>query len=200
MKNKGQIKRGSNLGEAIYELSKMSRFIVEIGTWKGMGSTKCIIDGIKENKNFKKGYSIECNKDRLLEAVTNLGKIPNNFHLIEGTVVDAKELEDIKKTLEGRELGWIKEDMEWIKQVPNVFYTLPSKIDLCIIDGGEFSGFLEFNKLWFRSNYVILDDSNCFKHARSRQFVLDNPQIFDIIKDIQDERNGYVICKNKHYV
>jgi len=200
MKNKGQIKRGSKLGELIYEMSKTSKYIVEIGTWKGMGSTKCIIDGIKESKNFTEGYSIECNIDRLNEARKNLGDIPNHFNLIEGTIIDGLELTEIKNHLEGQQLEWINEDMDWMSKVPNVFRQLPKQIDLCVIDGGEFSGFLEFNKLWPRCNYIIMDDSNCFKHTKSRQFVLDNPEIFDIIKDVKDERNGYIICKNKHYV
>lgn len=200
MRNKGQIKRGSNLGEAIYKLAKTSKYIVEIGTWRGMGSTKCIIDGIKESKNFTEGFSIECNINRLNEARRNLGDIPEHFNLIEGTITDPIELTEIKNDLEGQKLKWIEEDIKWMNQVPNVFKKLPKNIDLCIIDGGEFSGYIEFQKLWPRCNYMVLDDSNCFKHSKSREYILKHPEIFNVIKDVEDERNGYVICKNKQYV
>ena len=37
--------------------------IVEIGTWKGLGSTKCIIDSIIKNNLQTNFMSFECNKE-----------------------------------------------------------------------------------------------------------------------------------------
>ena len=48
MKKQGQIMRGTVFGEMIYEIAKSSSYIVDIGTWFGMGTTKCIIDGINK--------------------------------------------------------------------------------------------------------------------------------------------------------
>jgi len=80
----GQINRGSKLGEYIFELAKNSevKTIVDIGTWNGMGSTKCILDGVLNSKFTKEVISLECNKLRYEEAKINLGFLPPNFKLL----------------------------------------------------------------------------------------------------------------------
>ena len=196
----GQINRGSLLGEKIYNLSaqKDIRTIVEIGTWNGMGSTCCIRDGVAGTT--KNVYSLECNKVRCEEAKVNLGFLPPNIKIIHGTIVDAKELEPLMEGLSEGLQVWLREDLGWIRNTPNVLKDLPTKIDLCIIDGGEFSGSIEFFKLWEQSKIIILDDTNALKHEKTKKFILDNSDIFEIIDDNTIERNGFLICKNKNYV
>ena len=155
----GQINRGSKLGEYIFELSKNSEVknIVDIGTWNGMGSTKCILDGVLSSDVNKNAISIECNKIRFEEAKINLGFLPPNFKLIHGTIVNAEDLYPmLEKINEETEKRWLKEDIFWIKNTPNVLNLLPEKIDLLIIDGGEFSGEIEFHKLYERCKFIIL--------------------------------------------
>ena len=203
MKNTGQINRGSVLGEKICKLSKQEGvdYILEIGTWNGLGSTKCIIDGIKESDSVKKGMSIDCNLKRCEEALGNLVPIPKGFVIKQGTIVDSVELEPLLKQLTcPKFIKWLQEDLKNIRTSANVFDELPMVIDLCIIDGGEFSGALEFAKLWKRCRYIILDDTNTFKHSQSRKYILQHPDVFNIIIDERKERNGFLICKNKKYV
>ena len=197
----GQINRGSVLGEKIFELSKRDdvRTILDIGTWNGMGSTKCIKDGILQKKPLKGDavYSIECNKLRYEEAKINLGFLPPNFYLLHGTIVNAKELEPLLNTLENETLKeWLTEDINWLRITPNVLDKMPSKIDLCIIDGGEFSGSIEFFRLWERCRFIILDDTNAIKHKDTKKFIYDNSDKFNIIEDNTYERNGFLICEN----
>jgi len=194
----GQLNRGSKLGEIIYNLAKQIdvKTILDIGCFNGMGSTKCILDGVLSKKEKTFVYSLECNKLRLEEAKINLGFLPPNFKLIHGTIIDASELEPMMETLKNDTLkGWLKEDLNWLKITPNVFDQLPEKIDLCIIDGGEFSGNLEFNKLWKRCKYIILDDINALKHIETKKFILSKPNVFKVIEDNVRDRNGYLLCQ-----
>lgn len=197
MKKVGQINRGSDLGEKIYNLSKQDdvQTIVEIGTWNGCGSTKCIYDAVLGTK--KKVWSLECNKLRHEEAKINLGFLPPNFRLIHGTIVDAKELEPLMENLSEGLQQWLIEDLGWIRHTPNVLDQLPEKIDLCIIDGGEFSGDIEFFRLYEKCRYIVLDDTNAIKNSNTRKFILKNKSIFSIIEDNTIERNGFLICKNE---
>ncbi|MCK9446494.1 hypothetical protein M0Q50_06445 [bacterium] len=192
----GQINRGSLLGEHIYNLSKKDdvNTIVEIGTWNGMGSTKCIYDAvINSNKDI---WSLECNESRYKEAKTNLILLPKNFKLIYGTITKYDELVSLLNTINNETLiKWLKEDLFWIKKAP--FINLPEKIDLCILDGGEFAGFIEFMKLYKRCKYMILDDTTTFKHSKSREFILNNNELFEIIDDNIKDRNGYMVIKIK---
>jgi len=190
----GQINRGSRLGDKIYGLARQSdvRTIVDIGTWNGMGSTKCIYDAALS----KKVWSLECNKLRHEEAKINLGFLPPSFKLIHGTIVTYEELAPKMQTLENETLkGWLTEDLNWIRNTPYVLDQLPEKIDLCVIDSGEFSGDLEFFKLWQKCHYIVLDDTNAIKHKETKKFILSNPDKFKIIEDNITDRNGYLICE-----
>ena len=75
-----------------------------------------------------------------------------------------------------------------------------------IIDGGEFSGYIEFMKLWKKCKFIVLDDINSFKHKNSRKFILDHPEeknnlefIFENRLSFEDycihmSHHKYVIC------
>ncbi len=71
---------------------------------------------------------------------------------------------------------------------------MPSKIDLLILDGGEFSTLGEFNKLKDISTYFILDDTNTIKNNEVANIMrLDNQ--FEILHDVFNDRNGYLVAK-----
>ena len=93
--------------------------------------------------------------------------------------------------------GWLNEDLQWLRITPNVMDKLPERIDLLIIDGGEFSGHLEWQKLWDRSTYIILDDTNVIKHLETKKEILSKPETFEIIESNTADRNGFLICKTK---
>jgi hypothetical protein len=199
----GQINRGSKLGEYIYSLSCQDdvNTIVEIGTWNGEGSTKCIYDAVVNTNKIV--YSLECNKNRVEEAIKNLGMEGPNFHLIHGTITTPEELELMIPELDKFDVmssivlkKWLEEDMSWVKLTPNVLNDLPEKIDLYIIDGGVFSGYTDFLKLYKRCCYIILDDTLELKNQRTREFILSHPEEFTvIIDDITDDRGGFLVCK-----
>ena len=193
----GQINRGSILGEKIFNLSRQQdvQTIVEIGTWNGMGSTKCIYDAVLGSN--KEVWSLECNETRHNEAKLNLGIIPNNFNLVLGTIVTADELEPLMDGLERQDglKTWLMEDLRWIRESQCLIDEIPEKIDLLIIDGGEFSGYMEFIKLWERCRYIIIDDTKASKHEKTRDFILSKPETFKVIDDNLVERNGFLICE-----
>ena len=204
----GQINRGSLLGEQIFELTKKPevKTIVEIGTWNGLGTTKCIYDGILQSR--KKDFlvfSLECNLARHNEAKHNLLPL-RNFNLIHGTIITMEEImpqmnkekEIIKK------LNWLDEESLYLKTAPFVLDLIPRDIDLLILDGGEFSSSVEFEKLHKRSRYIILDDTaddlesidnHILKNSEVRKYILSKPLEFKIIDDKPKDRNGFLICE-----
>lgn len=52
--NVGQIAREHDIGKIIYNYATDNKFVnfLEIGTWNGLGSTKCFIEGFK-NRNYQ---------------------------------------------------------------------------------------------------------------------------------------------------
>ena len=167
----GQIRRGTIPGEKIYEITRREdvKTIVDIGTWKGLGSTRCILDGIMDSRKKCEVFSIECNKLFHEEAKLNLGILPKNFKLIHGCLFDYKDLYPIRDKLEGVPKSWVEDDISGMKNSQNCFDKLPEKIDLLIIDGGEFSGEIEFHLLKDRSKYIFMDDTGSPKNENNRK-------------------------------
>lgn len=198
----GQINRGSLLGDIIYEMCKQEdiKIIVDIGTWNGMGTTKCICDSIIDNHKECLVYSIEANPYFHSVAITNLPKIAN-FNLLLGRIIEIEDLinldeyndsffvsssRDIQKT-------WMNEDLDNYSKIENLLSLIPKKIDLLILDGGEFSSFSEFQKLKDRTTYFILDDTKTIKNYKVAEIMRDNSD-YQIIQDSSD-RNGFLISK-----
>ena len=82
----GQINRGSSLGEIIYNICLQVdvKTIVEIGTWNGMGSTKCIYDAISIKSGDYLVYTLECNEKFYNSCIENYKALPKlkNFNFI----------------------------------------------------------------------------------------------------------------------
>lgn len=184
--------------------------ILDIGTSNGLGTTKCIVDAILDsNKTFYKIYSLECRLDRVMKAIDNLSNI-TNLYLLHGTIVNSIELEPLLKNLDwgymlnsiwvsaseniSTALSWLKEDMHYLKTTPNVMSKIPEKLDLLVIDGSEFTGFIEFKKMFKNSRYIALDDVNSFKNRKSREFVINNVKEFKILVD--SEKDNCFVCEN----
>jgi hypothetical protein len=202
----GQVNRGSKLGEIIYNLCLQDdiKNIVEIGTWNGMGTTKCIYDAISEKKGEYLVYSLECNTEFHNIALINYKNLPklNNFNMILGTIITPEENKDPKNNYEdiffnqySREVQnyWYLQDLENCKKVPNVLSIIPDSIDLLILDGGEFSSFAEYQKLKNRTRYFILDDVNTIKNNEIA-ILMRKDSNYQIIHD-SDDRNGFLVSK-----
>jgi tRNA A58 N-methylase Trm61 len=201
----GHVLRGSILGDVIYEMCKQEDIstIVEIGTYNGLGTTKCIYDSIidSDKKNYHV-YSIESNERMYNTALSNLNKI-DNFDIIHGRIIEIDEIIDIDDlddtffrpgTDRSAEKSWRYNDVEDYKNTENIINTLPEKIDLLILDGGEFSSLSEFKRLEDRFTYLILDDTLTIKNREVAKIIRENNNTYEVIIDSSD-RNGYLVCK-----
>jgi len=200
----GQINRGSNLGETIYSLAKKDdvNVIVEIGTWNGAGSTKCIRDAVLDKGKPCNVLSIEAWKSMYDVAIQNNQPAIVGFSIVHGRIVELSDLNWFDPaTLSADEKRWLAEDIENYKQCPNIIDRIPSKIDLLVLDGGEFSSHEEFHKLIDRSNYVVLDDTyqGTRKFKLIREMILSNPDRYEVFGDITNDRNGYMVLRNKRF-
>jgi hypothetical protein len=206
----GQINLNTNFGKIINNISLLqeNKVFLEIGTWNGQGSTYCVMEALLKRKEQVKFYSLECNKFKYIEAV-NLWKniLKNNFNngilnLLHGRVVEIGEIykrEEIKN-LEGFFEDWYKwydDDIESFNDCENITSQIPNSIDVLILDGGEFSTFAEFNKLFpITKNYIILDDCNILK-CREIYKILKKNNDWELVNEDLNDRNGYAIFRKK---
>jgi hypothetical protein len=201
----GQINRGSQLGDIIYDMCKQDdiKTIVEIGTWNGMGTTKCIYDSIIENDKMDYlVYSLESNTFFYNQAICNLPKI-ENFNIILGRIIEIEDLINIDECddkffipISHKEIvrGWLVDDLQNYKNIENVLNQMPDKIDLLILDGGEFSSLSEFKKLKDRTTYFVLDDTLLIKNNEVAD-IMRNDSSYQILYDNISDRNGFLISK-----
>jgi len=204
----GQINRNASLGQILHELALNREYnnYVEIGTWNGQGSTKCLMDGLTQRNDASILYSMESNKkfyDMAYQHWTPLmvaHKVPK-LKLIYGRIVDTDGVSEIKhiKEYEGyddRFLKWRENDIQDYDKCENVLYLLPNKIDVLLLDGGEFTSYSEYTLLKDRTSVIVLDDSRVFKNKKVRAELLENTH-WELVHDDLQERNGITIFKRR---
>ena len=199
----GQINRGSFLGDYIYNLINDKNIIniVDIGTWNGMGTTKCIYDSIVDFYKIEYNvFSLEADPDFYNLALSNLPKL-KNFNILLGRIIEKEDLLNldeldnsffISASIEVQK-NWLSSDLKNYSKIPNVLNLIPDKIDLLILDGGEYSSYAEFLKLKDRINYLILDDTNVVKNFKVSE-IIRNDTSYEVLIDSK-ERNGFMIAK-----
>jgi len=201
----GQIKRDQPFGELIYEYSRNTNIknIVEIGTWKGMGSTKCIIDGLVERNDDYSFISVELFPEMHQKALENLKSLiygNDKINLLNGSIIDYEEsfwfnhwFDKEVMIMPEPHRTWYMADMHHLKSQKNVLDQIPESIDFLVLDGGEFTTYLEYKKLKSRTKIIALDDTNILKCHKIREELM--AEKCEVIYDSDSERYGVSIFK-----
>jgi hypothetical protein len=198
----GQVTLDSELGKKLYDYAQDDNIktFLEIGTWNGLGSTKCFIEGFKNRKASFKFYSLECNKEKsdyakkLYSGIENvyildhvlLNKIPSDIYDIFPVLLENETMN-----------YWNKIDFQNMSDKKLFFETtpnLPEIFDLILLDGGEFTTWFEYNLIKDKCKILALDDTNTFKCKKIVE-ELKFSNRWEIINQ-SDERNGIMIWKN----
>ena len=203
----GQINRGSKAGEAIYALSndKDNMIFVETGTWNGQGSTKCIMDALFKRDDESVLYSIESHRIFYDQARQYWDPIiamykREKLKLILGRIIEPSEVMTIEEVEAGEvQLShpdwrdWHAGDMRYYNEAEclNVCDDLPEKIDVLLLDGGEFSSYAEYLRLKDRTKIILLDDSNVLKNYKVKKELLSSDKWL-LLLDYSHERNGFI--------
>jgi hypothetical protein len=192
----GQINLDSQIGKYLYELSlnnKLSTFL-EIGTWNGLGSTKCFIEGFKQRSTPFTFYSLECNTEKCNFA-NELYKTIDNVHILNETILNTMP-DDIftifPEILKDTELNyWNSIDFNNMKD-KKLFLNrtdIPEMFDVLLLDGGEFTTWYEYQQLKDKCRIIIMDDTNTCKCKKIVQDLKNQPNKWNLIFE-SDERNG----------
>lgn len=203
----GQINMDSRLGKLIYDLVSREdvKYIVEIGTWNGFGSTECIRKSIVENEKVNyEVYSLEINQKMYQEAIRR--KFPENFHILLGRIIGEEDMnwmdwDEYFNSPDGyyfsmSKRSWYDEDIKNLRQTDNVLHLIPTQIDLLILDGGEFTTYPEFIKIGKRAKFIVLDDTKELKCKKIRDILMSDDE-YRILEDEQEDRNGFLIAEKK---
>lgn len=193
----GQIGLESEIGRWITLLSSLAsvKEIVEIGTWRGNGSTRCVADGIKLRRDRDvRALCLEIDNAMAFEASRRWRSIPE-IRVEWGRITDFDDLD--QDHLTNHEIAWFEKDVALLESSPNIFEIVPESIDLLVLDGGEFSTYAEFRLLRERvSQWIVLDDTQTRKGAQILKEIRAGHFDFSLVFE-SCERNGVaVVARN----
>ena len=198
--NSGQMTADSDPGKLLIKVLTEYKLknVLEIGTWNGLGSTKTIFDTLKKNNSEFSFISIESDKIFHKRAKKNFSKEKGNIDLKLGRIIEIEDLPKIEN-IEFEKHGLVLENKEWYyqdlrryKRIKNIFNQLPDDFDFILFDGGEFSTFPEFIKLYKKTKYFGLDDVKTYKQFEVLRYIESNKNQFQHILTIA----GLSIYKN----
>lgn len=199
----GQINDMTQLGSLLYRLAsddREPRIWFEIGAWNGLGTTSCVLDGFqeREDKNVLL-YSLEADPAFYEIAKANLKDHPCRQNLVlfygksgEGLFLQPHEIPEQDKQSKHFEMYYDYERTFW-ERAP--CFTYPQLPEVAILDGGEYSGYLDWINLPKDNlKYVVLDDINCLKNKQVFQ-ELSTDDTWQPFKVNTQERNGFAIFR-----
>ena len=202
----------------IEKISKIpkNKIFVEIGSSAGEGSTKHFIEGISSRVDMDecKFYCLEVSQPRLDNLIQLYGDYPffipkhnssialNDYpSFLKVIYFLIRYKSNLRKFSVARIYSWFKLEKINIKLSLNDFNSsgidiildeLHGKMpDVALIDGSEFTGFKDLEKL-FGSRYILLDDIRSFKCFQAHRILLDSAK-YNLITENINLRNGFAI-------
>ena len=190
--SEGQIKLESKVGIMLYDFIKNHEIndVLEIGTWNGRGSTKVLYESLKENKDVFTLTSIETDKIAYKSAKKYLSGEKINLFL--GRIIEISDLPNpknidyVKFGMNPNNIEWFIQDIRRYKKTKNIFKHINKKYDFILFDGGEFSTFPEFLKLYNQTKYFGLDDIFDYKQFEVLKHIKENKDSFKLITTTED--------------
>ncbi len=199
-KTPGQIRRGTPFGDELYKLAKDGpRLWLEVGTWNGLGSTQCVLDGFANRNDNPFLLSLEVDpmlcqiaREHVAKHVAGhtahivCGRLGSKKCLAFPTVVDLPD--DEKKT--GHFTLYYEQELNLYHTSDQVIPSFAPQV--AVLDGGEYSGGLDWEHLDKSDlQYLCLDDANSYKNA-AVQTGLGSAWV---LVARGDDRNGWAIYK-----
>jgi hypothetical protein len=181
-----------------YASDDKNKTFLEIGTWNGLGSTKAFSNGFKSRNDDYIFYSLECNKDKCMDA-SKLYSDNSKIHILNEVIWNEEPsdfYEIFPQCLTNETYKhWNEVDIINMKKC-NLFLdrpNLPDIFDVILLDGGEFTTYHEFQLLKNKCKILMLDDINVDK-CKLIVLELENDPSWKIIKK-DNTRNGYLIAE-----
>jgi len=176
---------------------------LEIGTWNGLGSTQAFSKGLIDRKDDYVFYSLECNKDKCMDAA-KLYIDNKQIHILNEVIwnetpSDFYEIFPQCLTNETYKY-WNTVDIVNMKKCELFLHrpNIPSIFDVILLDGGEFTTYYEFQILKNRCNILMLDDTNVDKCKLIVKEIESDPS-WKILKK-ENTRNGFLIAEKLNLV
>jgi hypothetical protein len=196
----GQIQRGTPFGDLIYFFASdptgPSKWL-EVGAWNGKGSTQCILDGFHAAQSDKHCISLEAHPLMFPVAQENLKTHPasSQLTLLNEVLSFPNAGEHFMPRCENSaDLHYkLYYETEYVIWKSGKVVNLPYQPDAVVLDGGEYSGYIDWLALPKDNlQFVFLDDVACVKNKRVRQELLHDAK-WTLLEENLKDRNGWSV-------
>ena len=189
----GQVTPDSDLGVFLQKVASDTQYTryLEIGTWNGLGSTRCFKMGFELRDDYT-FISLETNEDKCELARARYLDSPR-IQILHATVLKPADVPagpELEKIFGYYKNEWHSTDMENLAAAAYLFDTVPNEFDVVFLDGGEFTTYFEFKVVEPHCRLLICDDTSQAKCKKVREELLANPK-WRCIVDRPDDRNGW---------
>ena len=161
------------IGKYIYNLNIFKKYRSYVKLRKNIASKKGQINELNERGKLLHKFIIENKFLNILEIEVN--ELPS---------VESIDFELFGFDPKNRE--WYFEDITNYNKAPNVLSQIGKQYDFILFDGGEFSTYAEFIKLWTRTSYFAIDDTQTYKQYEVLKFIKKNNDQFNLIYELND--------------
>jgi hypothetical protein len=203
LKLQGQIHRGTGFGEFLFTLARSgpSKWI-EIGSWNGLGSTKCILDGFHAaRKTDARLLSFELDPIMCGVAQENLAAHPLigcvsfiNQRLSSGAPTYFPTVNDIAPD-EQKEHFVLYYERERALFHASQGYRPQFSPEVALLDGGEYSGYNDWLQLDKSAlQWICIDDTSALKSRKIVEILKADSQWLCMYDS--DERYGWAVFKH----
>ena len=213
----GQVTTKDLLSHYLYSLARSAKGVLEIGTWRGCGSTLVIAKGLIDGGNGANLTTFEVNAQRAQEAksmtsplpvtVVHAPTAPADDILPQHAVMSGALPPAMKESERGQYLGWWKgEHAEALKLQqagirPAIKPLCASReIDVAFLDGGEFYGRADLQAVLRHCptlRYIALDDTMTFKNDRAVKQLISAESGWMLCQEDRTDRHGWAIFARK---
>lgn len=207
-KIEGQVTMKTPFGKTLYNLAKQDdvKLVLELGTWKGGGSTMVLAKGLKETSGFM--ITVEALEEHWLQAKRTVANYP--VKCLYGTTVDWTLFPTVDEVeADGGIPGYKPSQYEsWLVGEKNTakYHEVPlleplckkHKFDLIFMDGGEFYGIpeLEIVLNHCMPKYLALHDTLPYKNRANLKQLMKADSPYEVIENNTDE-TGHALLRRK---
>lgn len=190
---RGQVTPDSHFGRFLTHLALRCKTIVEIGTWEGMGTTKCLHLGMSDATQHL--WTVEANA-ATQEIARAHYEGSSNITFVIGRVCHPVDFQPFTESYPSQNHK-VHHDEEWelLGRCPDATNLLPDKIDLLVLDGGEWAGRGDFLRLADRATVIAMDDTNPLHSVKNVESRIDLiVEGWSVLADEPDDRHGWFVA------
>lgn len=212
---KGQVQIKDRLSRSLYHLARAAKGVLEVGAWRGCGSTLILAKGlIDQGAGECKLQTLEVDQLRAMEARRVLTELPvvNVTAAPAAASYDIYPLAEVKKGAlppgmrdqdRNEYIKWWHGEYSDAKKleaagIQPAIEDLCSRnlIDVAFLDGGEFFGLADLHMVLRHCpqlRYIALDDTQTFKNHRALQKLSAFGSGWELCAADTAERHGWAI-------